>query len=144
MDRVAIEKIVECSLLLDSGTRLGGTLPLLAASPVSVFASAFVEIWPQCDSTWGHTTELLRLFRHHSLRYAVDSLPNVLTVYRGCSRPRIKGISWALSRDVAKKFADGHRGMRVPDPVVVTATVERNHVFARFAGGPRETEHCRH
>lgn len=53
-------------------------------------------------------------------------------VYRGCSRERVRGLSWTLDEKVAQSFARGHRGIPVPDPVVVCGEIGRKHVFGVF------------
>ena len=53
-------------------------------------------------------------------------------MHRGCSRPRVRGVSWTTDRAVAKTFARGHRGIRLPEPVVATAMVPKAAIFATF------------
>ena len=50
--------------------------------------------------------------------------------FPGCSRPRVRGVSWTMDRKVAERFARGRRFIPVPDPVVAEAVVEREAVFA--------------
>jgi hypothetical protein len=88
--------------------------------------------------------DLLRYLRRH---HANDSGPNYLQgddrdffeslmdpieVFRGCSRPRVRAISWTLLPGTASEFARGHRGIPVPDPVVARAWVPKDAVFAVF------------
>jgi hypothetical protein len=56
-----------------------------------------------------------------------------VTVYRGCSARYMRGVSWTLDQQVARKFPflDWYR---VSDPVLVTATVRKEHVLAVFLG----------
>ena len=56
--------------------------------------------------------------------------PDDFTVYRGCSLERVYGLSWTLSPNVAKGFAQGHRFIPVPEPTIASARVSRNDVFA--------------
>lgn len=58
-------------------------------------------------------------------RAMFDALPPLVTIYRGQSDARPLGVAWTLRRDVAAGFAAGHRGIRVPLPVVVAARVRR-------------------
>jgi len=58
-----------------------------------------------------------------------DSLPDEVAVYRGCSRPRMSAISWTTDRQVADIFARGHRGIRVPDPVIASAVIPKSAIF---------------
>jgi hypothetical protein len=53
-----------------------------------------------------------------------------LTIYRGCGRRRIRSVSWTTERKIAEQFAASYDGFKVPDPVVATAQVDRENVFA--------------
>ncbi len=63
-----------------------------------------------------------------------DSLPDLVTIYRGCNRSRVRGISWTTDRAVAEAFWRGHRNIRWPDPVLAEAFVPKEAVFAPFVG----------
>ena len=65
-------------------------------------------------------------------REAFDELPDVLTVYRGCSRARASGVSWTLDEEVAQRFTKGHRAIPVPDPVVVVGRITKAEIFGVF------------
>jgi hypothetical protein len=52
-----------------------------------------------------------------------------LQVFRGCSRARVCGIAWTMERTIAEGFARGHRGIRVPDPVVASALIPKDAIF---------------
>jgi hypothetical protein len=57
-------------------------------------------------------------------------LPDTITVYRGASHSRIKdAVSWTKCINAARRFAHGHRGIKVPDPVVATGVVDKASVF---------------
>lgn len=63
-------------------------------------------------------------------RKVFDSLPDVVTVYRGCyGKGAQKGISWTLSFEKAKWFAD-----RFPmwKGTVYTATIPKKYIYAYF------------
>jgi hypothetical protein len=62
-------------------------------------------------------------------RAAYAALPDMLTVYRGCSARHLTGASWSLEEDVARNFPKLNR-YRVPDPVLVTVTVRKENVLA--------------
>lgn len=55
--------------------------------------------------------------------------PDRLTVYRGASRARIAAVSWTTDLEVARRFASGHRGIGVPDPVIAMAEISGDEVF---------------
>lgn len=63
------------------------------------------------------------------------SLPDIITVYRGCERDRVNALSWTTEKHVAEKFALGGRGANPKDPVIATTTVRKSQVF--FASDER-------
>jgi hypothetical protein len=71
-------------------------------------------------------------------RQFFETLPLRVRVFRGCSRPRVRGVSWAIDRAVAEGFARGHRGIRVPDPVVASAVIPKEYIF--FATNDRSEQ----
>jgi hypothetical protein len=129
---------------INSANRLEALLRLVERQPSRVFWPAFIEGWPNCDATWLCQRELLKLLRaHHAedpgpgylpgdCREFFDGLPDPVEVFRGCSRPRIQGASWTTNRAVAEGFARGHRGIRVPDPVIASAVIPKEVIFAAF------------
>jgi hypothetical protein len=54
-----------------------------------------------------------------------DSLPDVVTVYRGCDEAFRDGVSWTTDREVAERFAAGGRYGRPSRPVIVTGRIEK-------------------
>jgi hypothetical protein len=70
--------------------------------------------WSACDDIWRYafwlkakfrTSPQLRLNMMNSAKRAIyDSLPEILTVYRGCFLKNQRGMSWTLDLEVAKKF----------------------------------------
>lgn len=58
-----------------------------------------------------------------------DGLGPSFTVYRGCSEGRLDGVSWTTNREVALEFADGHRGSKIHNPVLVSATCSADDVL---------------
>lgn len=122
-----------------SDVRLGEMLERLAWVVDDLFWRVFSEMWSVCDATWQHQNDLLEAFSNRppkpakhitpEARTFFDALPDVVTVYRGGSRERVRGLSWTTDRAVGESFARGHRGIRVPDPVVATATVRKGHHY---------------
>lgn len=53
-------------------------------------------------------------------------------VYRGCSRARVEGLSWTTDFELVRGFANGHRGIPVPKPVVAKANICKDGIFAIF------------
>ena len=139
----AVEAIHQCCYVESSENRLSVLLNLAAsAAPAGVFWRVFLNQWPDCDDTWKHRQRLLRVLRQHARqrsryfkdeqRQFLDQLPSVVIVHRGCSNARVAGISWTTDEDVARNFATGHRGLRIPDPVVATGSIRKEHIFAVF------------
>ena len=57
-----------------------------------------------------------------------DSLPPMVTLYRGADRQSGKGLSWTLDMETAEGFARGHRGLRYPNPTIFSARVRKSSV----------------
>jgi hypothetical protein len=140
----AFEAIVVCSSRVNSHKRLSTVLDLIASAPSEIFWPAFISEWDCCDNTWPDRTKLLKCLRRHSRktdpasrypsvrrreREFYDALPSRLRVFRGCSQPRVYGVSWTTDRSVAVGFAKGHRGIRVSDAVIASAEVSREAIF---------------
>jgi hypothetical protein len=115
---------------IDSHTRLLALLRLIWDRPPEVFWPALIDTCDMCDDTWWLRPLLLDLMRSQQALPYVQPLQWPVQIYRGCSRPRVRGVSWTMDRKVAEGFARGHRGISVPDPVVAEAVVERVAVFA--------------
>ena len=105
------------SLKLNSKDRLPDLLGVMENMPGPMFWKAMIHTWSVCEDTWQYQDRLLVLLRQHAetaparIRNALlyDELDDLI-VFRGCSRQRVRGISWTTDRRVAKKFAVGHRG----------------------------------
>ena len=105
------------------------------------FWPAFHEVWTECDDTWPLRDDLYRALSRFRYRCPCDSLlkenadffkslPTSISIYRGCSRSRIRGFSWTTDPQVAIGFSKGHRCIEVPDPVVCSATIRKCDVFS--------------
>jgi hypothetical protein len=135
----ALDAIEQCSMDENSKRRLLAILPLIEDAPPKIFWAILLRTWPSCDDTWMLKTRLLRamkkagpvmpeLLSEHERRF-FEGLPAQVPVFRGCSRPRVRGISWTMERTIAEGFAHGHRGIRVPDPVVASALIPKDAIF---------------
>jgi hypothetical protein len=137
------DEISRLLYLVSSEKRAHEMVSLLEhASSADVVLQVFLEHWPNCDDTWSCNNRLLLLLRKATgqlstppyytaeQRAFFDDLPETVTVHRGCSRARVAGISWTTELSVAMQFARGHRGIRVPQPVIATAQVLKNEIFA--------------
>jgi hypothetical protein len=131
--------------LADSFSRPAWMLDLFAwrgaAGAPGEFWPVFLANWSMCDGVADLKEDLLdQLYevtgQEPALTYqeAVDreffaGLPKSVTVYRGCSRVHAEGISWTRNRKTAEFFARPHR-VPVTDPVIVTARVRKERIFA--------------
>jgi hypothetical protein len=127
---------------IDSDQRANALLfalewPVKADLKHEEFWCVFGNTWSACDRTWHHRRDLLKWLRRYSPpilsddgRAFLDRLRKPVQVYRGCSRQRVRGISWTADPKVAEEFARGHRGIGVPDPVIASAVIPATAVFA--------------
>lgn len=127
---------------VNSTNRLSRLLELTAFEESEVFWQAFHENWSNCDNAWGLQDDILNALEWFGLDgvsmtdeqqvflagLASDRYSRI-TVYRGCSRARIHGLSWTTNPKVAQEFARGHRGISVPDAVVVKAKIRKSNVI---------------
>lgn len=95
------------------------------------------EEWSSFDNVWAYEFDLWpRLagvdtgeMMTRAERVAFEALPDAVTIYRGCGSVNRNGICWSLDRGVAERFPTLNR-YRVPDPVLLTATVKRGLIVA--------------
>jgi len=94
--------------------------------------------WPTSDNTWYCRRDIKMLlderepagpFLKGADKEFYDSLPDLVTVYRGCSSSRVRGLAWTTDLDIARRFARGHRQIDVPSPVVATANVPKEAIY---------------
>ncbi|MFK4561891.1 hypothetical protein ABIF94_002490 [Bradyrhizobium ottawaense] len=127
---------------VNSTNRLSTLLALTAFEEPEVFWQVFHENWSDCDNAWGLRDDVLNALEWFGLDgvcmtdeqqaflsgVATDRYSRI-TVYRGCSSARVHGLSWTTNPKVAQEFALGHRGIRVPDPVVLKAEIRKSNVI---------------
>jgi hypothetical protein len=111
-----------------------------------LFVHAPRFFWPvlnewfcRCDDAWWARKAFLRLLlRQRSAapehlkakdREFLETLPEFVTIYRGCSKERVLALSWTTDFEIARGFVRGHRNLAVPNPVVAKATVNKKHIF---------------
>ena len=127
--------------LLNSEQRIAELVPLIEGEAPEIFWPIFLGAWPVCDKAYGWNYRLVEKFRRvgscppemldDDSKEFYDDLPNKIEVYRGASRSRIDGaISWTTDRKIAERFARGHRGIAVPDPVIATGIIRKAQIFA--------------
>jgi len=121
--------------------RLKHLIATVDLAPTEIFWPVFLNTWPNCDHTWPYRLEVQRMLRHYAAQEParnymdpinvefLDSLPPVVTAFRGCARSRIRGISWTLEESVARKFA-GASSNEKQNRVLATARIPKDAVFA--------------
>lgn len=101
------------------------------------------ETWTSCDNVGANSDELLWVFNHwlddplitipelmtDKEKAVLRSLPEWITIYRGCGPTNRGGLSWSLSRDVAAEFPFMRRYC-TEQPLLLTATVSKHRVAA--------------
>lgn len=78
-----------------------------------------------CDWSVEYLDEVDRAF--------YDTLPEMVTIYRGQSAQSMLGLAWTTDYEVAKGFALGHRGYCCPDPVIIKGTIAKRDVAGAYA-----------
>ena len=133
-----MDAVERCSLAESSERRLLSVLGLIEFAPPAIFWPAFMDSWCVCDATWLYRARILQAmsaakpalpFLASAERQFFEALPPQVQVFRGCSAPRVRAVAWTTDRAVAEDFARGHRGIRVPDPVVASAIIPKKHIF---------------
>jgi hypothetical protein len=138
------EVVSEYLKLLSSARRPAGMVSLMELASPEHCLKVFLEHWCNCDDTWKYNNRLRSLLRkavgttspipyyRSEQRAFFESLSQVVTIYRGCSRHRVAGISWTTNISIAEQFARGHRQKDVLKPVIATAQVDKNDIYAVF------------
>ena len=96
--------------------------------------------WSICDNLSVWVRELRRLLPSRTTflmmnedeRATWRALPKVVTVYRGCSKANLNGLSWSLDRDIAAQFPalDRYMPPSGSTPLLVTADVAKGRITA--------------
>jgi len=149
----AIEDMNELLVRCDSGNRAGAMANgFMTERRPEVVWPVFLRWWNHCDATWP-LRDPIRMILNSQVNEAPKdrihpaepwmspedldfyrSLPDEVTLYRGCSRKHVKSLSWSTDREKAEIFARGHRGIKVPDPVVAETIFPKDKIFAVFTG----------
>jgi hypothetical protein len=136
-----IEQLGSYLFLFSSEERIGALYFATAGEPLEIFWPVFLRWWKACDDTWSWRSVILDTLKQRTTqapasKYYGDEdhalngqLPDMVRVYRGCSRPRVRGLSWTLDRKIAEGFAYGHRCMPTALPVIAEAIVPQAAIF---------------
>ncbi|MGA1809476.1 hypothetical protein VHN57_20380 [Sphingobium sp. WW5] len=117
--------------------------------------SVLGEIWEVCDNISYHVPHLCSLtpflqlvrtplaWRDHMMttneRAALADLPDRVTIYRGCYKHNMDGMSWSLDQQVAAGFLCMNRYRSKGQPLLIKATIARDRILA-FKNGRQEAE----
>lgn len=102
--------------------------------------------WSICDNIGEHADELLEdtpfadlvadpaSLRHlftdaDELRH-FDTLPDPVTIYRGCFASNKWGLSWSIDRGMAERFPTLHRYRQEGQALLVTARITKDRIIA--------------
>jgi hypothetical protein len=133
----------------DSHERAELMMEAIMFEPSEIFWRVIIDNWSACDASYHVAGVLLRLMRIHGRhdrrkwmnakqREIYDALPDLVEVWRGTDRSRVRSIAWSTSRKVAAGFATGMRGGAFPDPVIAHAFIPKEHIFWADEGGEQE------
>jgi hypothetical protein len=140
--RALIDGIDAVTGYCNSHERAEIMLASLSGEGAEIFWPVFEIDWPACDASWRYSFWLLECLRRHAhckldyvsleCRAAYDALPDMVEVWRGTDRTRVRGVAWTTHRKVALGFATGMRGGAFPDPVIAHAFIPKQHVFIAY------------
>ncbi|MED5547400.1 MAG: hypothetical protein VYD90_19380 [Pseudomonadota bacterium] len=104
------------------------------------------EIWENCDNIsncmeylfestpFAELTKNPLAWRDHMMtvdeRAALAKLPQHVTIYRGCFEHNKDGLSWTINRHVAASFPFLHRYRSRGAPMLIKASIPRDHILA--------------
>jgi hypothetical protein len=96
-----------------------------------------------CDAPWANRFYLAEALRGAIIKVPLidllepperafySALPDLVPVWRGCERGRVRGLSWTTDRTVAEGFALGKR-CRNAYPTLMHAEIPKRHIFGVF------------
>src|SRR5262249_7330737 len=96
-----------------------------------------------CDAPWAYRGNYASILREAVAQVPLvdvlekpdrewfDSLPDEISIYRGCTKGLERGLHWSTDIEVAKGFAIGKRCIN-PQPRLVSARIPKRHVLGVF------------
>jgi hypothetical protein len=130
------DRIINCSEaclnLCGSFNRLVGMIRSVADQPPEIFWPVWLRHWSMIDGGGQYQSYMPDLFKRKGSAHPYleddaksyfESLPDTVSVYRGCDERFKDGVSWTASRKVAEFFAAGGRCGRPRHPVVVIGRI---------------------
>lgn len=157
IDYITIDDARDQLKLCDSYSRLPALLDMTWDLNTSDFFTLLGEVWPMSDNIGWYIDELVGSFRvvgaavpasaemmapeaqvisemmTPEAQAIYDSLPDEVTIYRGCYASNMWGLSWSLRREVAERFPTLPRYRQPGQPILVTAKVMKKDIIAIIA-----------
>jgi hypothetical protein len=139
-----IEAIDDCTSLCDSHQRAEVMMQAILGEPAEIFWPVFLSTWSACDMSWRWSAVILGTMRYHrdagnsAEKYIHDDLdggdfyedlPDLIEVWRGTDRPRVRSIAWTTDRKIAEQFATGMRRGAFDNPVIAHAFIRKTDIF---------------
>jgi hypothetical protein len=127
----------------DSYARTEAMTYLMIASSPRRALEIFMDSGNDCDAPWPYRGYLAAKLRDAINKVALidllepperafySALPDLVPVWRGCERGRVRGLSWTTDRMVAEGFALGKR-CRNAYPTLMHAEIPKPHIFGVF------------
>lgn len=130
----------------NSYTRLPKLIEISGLCEWSDWMTVLGEEWTVCDNIGSHLFDLIedspfadavdqpelgrRWLMTLEEQAAWESLPEVVTIWRGCYAANKWGLSWSTDKEVARRFPSLHRYRQDCQPLLVKATVRRDDIIA--------------
>jgi len=122
-------------LMCNSYAKLEELINCIDDIPPDEWFSLLGSEWSCCDNIHSYTDELNEQFDLHSHdarrrmmndieMELFEALPEIVTIYRGCSAVNMLGLSWTLSKAVAEEITTLNRyapPQNLPSMVITTA-----------------------
>lgn len=138
MEPMSFDEAITLLKWEDSYSRLGAVMQIKGCMIPDVWLQVLGKEWSGCDNiaqyhpklkrALGTTGPLLQMMSTEE-QEVFNSLPDTVTVYRGCGSVNRKGCSWSLDREIATSFPTFSR-YKVDDPMLIKGVVKKNKILA--------------
>ena len=138
------------TLNCNSYDRMGSLLSARKHMQWQVFYKALGLIWTTSDDISNHKLPLYRIFAS-ATRYQLDlmmkpkekialnNMPEVITIYRGCYPNNRSGLSWSSDREIAAGFTLQNRYQQPGQPrLLLEARIRRGHAILMLERNEQE------
>ena len=115
---------------------------LISDSSPQEFWCTFNSCWYYYHDQWKCRNIIIEKLKLYQPFYAYSeqqdasffrSMPEVLTIYRGCDKNKARGLSWTTESRIADHFAAGLKEYIVPYPMVYEATIGKSAILAAIS-----------